>query len=177
MRLLKHGLGKRSPLFFNFNAGVSFNNPIDFKTPVTAPITENASSSPSPSPGITPADRVEDVFSSVDPDTVYSVTNSVSSLKPWTPDDSANAWAGLGAFGTDGNTSLSFGTDGNIDFSGKPSNVYEKTEEQNRKTEEAFRKLKEEEQKANAKMWEEIIKTLGKIAQLVPKEFSGIGTA
>jgi hypothetical protein len=45
MRSLQHGLGKRNPLFADFNAGVNFSfspTVIDFnKTSVTAPVTEN----------------------------------------------------------------------------------------------------------------------------------------
>lgn len=172
MRLLKHGLGKRSPLFFNFNAGVSFNNPIDFKTPVTAPITLTSSAA-------APIDNTPAAFftSSVNnPNTAYSLYNGVS-LKPLSPDDFANSfWADHGA-----KEPLTFGFDGNIKQelpeTFNSSDVYKKTEEQNRKTEEDFRKLKLEEQKANAEKWGKLFEMLSKIAQLVPKAFSGIGTA
>ena len=169
----------RSPLFFNVNAGVIF-NPIDYtaldfnKTPVTAPITENPFSTSSVA---APIDNTPAAFftSSVNnPNTAYPFDNNVS-LKPWTPADSANTWAGLGAFGTDGNTSLIFGTDGNIKFnsSEKPLNVYEKTEEQNRKTEEEFRKLKLAEQAANAGgagIATAVTTIVSLIAKLIPSE-------
>ena len=104
--------------------------------------------------------------------TAYSFDSSVSSLKPWTPGSANSANLAWEAF-TD-NTSLSFGTDGNFDFSGKPLNVYEKAEEENRKTEEAFRKLKLEEQKANAKNTELILKFLQQLLQRIGSVAGGV---
>ncbi|NBV99057.1 MAG: hypothetical protein EBR67_06040 [Proteobacteria bacterium] len=150
-------------------------NPIDYtaldfnKTPVTASITKNASSSL----GITPADRAEDVFSSVNPYTAYSFNNSVS-LKSWTADDSANAWAGLGA-----EEPLRFGVDGNIKFnlSEKPLNVYEEANKQNAETEKRIAELNAKQQEANAKNIQSMLAMFAQIIQLGAKAFSGSGTA
>jgi hypothetical protein len=120
MRSLQQGLGKRNLLLINFDPGASLNlgayKAFDFNnTPVTALITENPFLTSSVDVPID--NKPADLFTSSvnNPNTAYSFDNNVS-LKPWTADDSANAWAGLGAFGTNGN----------IDFSGKPLNVYEK---------------------------------------------------
>ncbi len=177
MRLLKHGLGKRSPLFFNSNAGVSLNNPIDYtaldfnNTPVKERITENPVLTSS-----APIDKTDLFTSSVNnPNTAYSFDNNVS-LKPWTADDSANSsWAAFGA------EPLSFGTDGNIKQelpeTFNSSDVYKKTEEQNRKTEEDFRKLKLEEQKANAEKWGKLLAVFAQVFPVIAKMADDSGTA
>jgi hypothetical protein len=179
MRLLKHGLGKRSPLFF---AGVSFNprspyTAIDFnKTPVTAPITLTSSAA-------APIDKADFFTSSVDKsntvnnsNTAYSLYNSVS-LKPWTADDSANSfWADHGA-----EEPLRFGFDGNIKQelpeTFNSSDVYKKTEEQNRKTEDKILELNAKQQEANAKNTQSMLAMFAQIIQLGVKAFSGSGTA
>lgn len=179
MRLLKHGLGKRSPLFFNFNAGVSL-NPSAYtafnKPPVTAPITL-------PSPAVAPIDKTDLFTSSVDKsntvnnsNTAYSLYNGVS-FKPLRPDDFANSfWADHGA-----KEPLTFGFDGNIKQelpeTFNSSDVYKKTEEQNRKTEDKILELNAKQQEANAKMWEKVIAMIPQLIQVGAKAFSGSGTA
>ena len=172
MRSLQYDLGKRNPLFFNFNAGVSLNNPIDytaldFKTPVTAPITPTSSAA-------APIDKTDLFTSSVNnPNTAYSFDNNVS-LKPWTADDSANSsWAAFGA------EPLSFGTDGNIKFysSDKPLNVYEEANKQNAETEKRIAELNAKQQEANAKNTQSLLAMFAQLIQLGTKAFSGSGTA
>jgi hypothetical protein len=171
MRSLQHDLGKRSPLFFDFNAGVSFNpsayTALDFnKIPVTEPITLTSSAA-------APIDNTPAAFftSSVNnPNTAYSFDNNVS-LKPWTADDSANSsWAGLGAFGTDGNTSLSFGTDGNIKFDlSDTSNVYKEANKQNAETEKRIAELNAKQQEANAKNTQSLLAMFAQLIQMGAK--------
>jgi hypothetical protein len=174
MRSLQHDLGKRSPLFFDFNAGVSFNpsayTALDFnKTPVTAPITLTSSAA-------APIDNTPAAFftSSVNnPNTAYSFDNNVS-LKPWTADDSANSsWAAFGA------EPLSFGTDGNIKFdsSDKPLNVYEEANKQNAETEKRIAELNAKQQEANAKNTQSLLAMFAQLIQMGTKAFSGSGTA
>ena len=167
MRSLQHGLGKRSPLFFNFNAGVSFN-----KTPFTAPITEPITENPFLTSSVAvPIDNTPaDLFTSSvnNPNTAYSFDNSVS-LKPWTADDSANAWAGLGAFGTDGNIKFN--------SSDKPLNVYEEANKQNAETEKRTAELNAKQQEANAKNTEKLLAMFTQLIQMGAKAFSGSGTA
>jgi|694.fasta_scaffold00007_56 hypothetical protein len=150
MRSLQHGLGKRSPLFFDFNAGVSFNpsayTALDFnKTPVTAPITLTSSAA---APVDTPAAYFT---SSVNNPTASPFDNSVS-FQPWTA-DSANS-ANL-AWGT-------FGADGNFDFSGK-TNPYWEANKQSEKAEEDLRRIQGEEAKAEAQKWAGLFEFLNKI--------------
>jgi hypothetical protein len=175
MRSLQQGLGKRSPLFFDVNAGVSF-NPSPYTAINKTPVTENPVLTSSAAAPID--NKPADFFTSSvnNPNTAYSFDNNVS-LKPWTADDSANAWAGLGAFGTDGNTSLRFGTDGNIDFSGKPLNVYEEANKQNAETEKRIAELNAKQQEANAEKWEKLFAMFTELIQRGAKAFSGSGTA
>ncbi|MFM7457286.1 MAG: hypothetical protein ACKO3R_01300 [bacterium] len=176
MRSLEHDLGKRSPLFLEFNAGVSFNprayTAFDFnKTPVPENLVlASPAAAPGNTPGNTPGNPPEAFFTSSvnNPNTAYSFYNNVS-LKPWTPADSANAWAGLGA------EPLSFGTDGNIKFdssSDKPLNVYEEANRQNAETEEQIAESNAKRQEANAKNTEKLLLMLGQLFQLVAKALS-----
>jgi hypothetical protein len=171
MRSLQQGLGKRSPLFFDVNAGVSF-NPSPYTAINKTPVTGNPFLTSS---AAAPIDNTPAAFftSSVNNP---NIDNNVS-LKPWTADDSANAWAGLGAFGTDGNTSLSFGTDGNIDFSGKPLNVYQQANKQNAETEKLVIEHDKQIKKANAEKWEKLFAMFTELIQRGAKAFSGSGTA
>jgi hypothetical protein len=161
MRSLQYGLGKRSPLFVDFNAGVSFNpsayTALDCnKTPVAPPTTLTSSAA---APINTPA-----AFFTTgdDPNTAYSFDS-----QPWKLDDPANAWAVVGAFGTDGNTSLSFGPelsfgpDGNI--LRKPESVYDRARTQGEKAEEDLRRIQGEEAKAEAQKWAGLFEFLNKI--------------
>jgi hypothetical protein len=173
MRSLQYDLGKRSPLFFDFNAGVSFNpsayTALDFnKTPVTAPITEN--------PFLT-SSAVAPIYNTPAADLFTTFGNSVISPNSWTSADSANAWAGLGAFGTDANTSLSFGADGNLDLSGKPLNVYDRAREQNIEAEKRTAELNAKQQVANAENTEKLLAMFTRLIQMGAKAFSGSGTA
>jgi hypothetical protein len=177
MRSLQRDLGKRSPLFFNFDAGVSFNpsayTAIDFnKTPVTftAPVIDNLSS-----PVAVQVDTPAAFFTSSvnNPNTAYSFDNNVS-LKPWTADDSANSsWAAFGA------EPLSFGTDGNIKFdsSDKPLNVYEEANKQNAETEKRIAELNAKQQEANAKNTQSLLAMFTQLIQMGTKAFSGSDTA
>jgi hypothetical protein len=157
MRSLQHGLGKRSPLFFDFNAGVSFNpsayTALDFnKTPVTAPITLTSSAA-------APIDNTPAAFftSSVNNPTAYPFDNSVS-LQPWTADSANSAnldWVVSGA------TSLNFGTDDNT--LGKPESVYDRARKQGEKAEEDLRRIQGEAAKAEAQKWAGLFEFLNKI--------------
>ncbi len=159
MRSLQYGLGKRSPLFFDFNAGLDFGFTPTFgsnKTPVT--FTENPSPSPT-SPAAAPiGTSPAAVFtSSVNNPTAYPFDNSVS-LQPWTADsaNSANlAWFGSGA------KSLNFGTDDNI--LGKPESVYDRARKQGEEAERDLRRIQGEEAKAEAQKWAGLFGFLNKI--------------
>ena len=157
MRSLQHGLGKRIPLFFTFNAGGSFGfSPVfDFNNnPVTAPVTENPFLA---SPAAAPIGNTLDSFtSSVNNPTAYSFYNSGVSL-----DDSAKSfWAASGA--------LSFEADGKL-FSEGSLNVYKVIEDRNIETEKRTAELNAKQQEANAKNIELILTFLKQL-------FEGIGS-
>ncbi|MBU6197618.1 MAG: hypothetical protein KGO93_08660 [Cyanobacteria bacterium REEB446] len=151
----------------NPSAYTAFNKP-----PVTAPITEN--------PFLTSSAAIDktDLFtSSVDKsNTAHSLYNGVS-LKPLRPDDFANSfWADHGA-----KEPLTFGFDGNIKQelpeTFNSSDVYKKTEEQNRKTEDKILEVNAERQKANAEKWGKLFEMFTQLIQVGAKAFSGSGTA
>ena len=168
MRLLKHGLGKRSPLFFNSNAGVSFNpsayTAFNNKTPVTAPVTENPVLTSSP-----PIDKTDLFTSSVNnSNTAYSLYNGVS-LKSGS---ATSVWTNHGA-------ELRFDAKGSIisDSSDESLNVYEKNNKEGVEITKLVIEDDKEIKKANAEKWGKLFEMLSKIAQLVPNALSGGGTA
>jgi hypothetical protein len=167
MRSLQHGLGKRSPLFVNFNAGVSFNpsayTALDFnKTSVTAPIT--LTSSAAAPIGTSPAAFF--TSSGDDPNTAYSFYSSLN--KPWTPGSANSASAKL-AWGA-------LGADGNFDFSGK-TNPYLEANKQNIETEKRTAELNAKQQEANANNIQSLLAMFAQLIQMGTKAFSGSGTA
>jgi hypothetical protein len=170
MRSLQHDLGKRSPLFFTFNAGGGFGFSPVFSgfnnNPVTAPVTENPSPSPSPtSPAAAPIDNTAAFFtSSVNNPTAYSFYNSGVSL-----DDSAKSlWAASGAF--------SIEADGKL-FSEGSLNPYTKNNEEGDKIRAEVIKLNAKQQEANAKNIQSLFEMFTKLIQVGAKAFSGSGTA
>ena len=165
MRSLQYGLGKRSPLFVNFNAGVNLSgfSPTVFSNPATAPVTLTSSAA-------APVDTPAAYFTSSvnNPNTAYSFDSSLN--KPWTPGSANSANLAWGTF-TD-NTSLSFGTDGNL-FSEGSLNPHEMTEAGNRKTEAAAQKAAAENAKLQEQNMQNWLQALFKIFQVIGGSMAG----
>ncbi|MEB3315466.1 MAG: hypothetical protein VKK32_04575 [Candidatus Melainabacteria bacterium] len=172
MRSLQHGLGKRNPLFFTFNAGVNFNPSAYMAFDNETSVTGNpfaASPAASPIDNNTPAAY----FTGNNLNTAYSFDSSVSSLKPWTPNDSANAWAGFGAEPAE---PWSFGTDGNIKFNSDNLNVYEEANKRNEKTAKQIAEINAKEQEANAKNIQLILAFLQQLFAGIASVVAGVPT-